>query len=319
MDKERRCDFMKIKNVGLMAITIAIVGCGSLALVASMSQIKGAVEKEASGDVEIATNVGTTHVNVEEVETEDKVDKVDKVYEFEDSIDKAIKPYVLSEKESPDELWNVAKITSVYEGKVISIRDGLVTKDEAISNLTKIMDYIYGYVDDHFLVPNDIDKTAFEYDIQRQYHMVYGDGAISYGVFVKEDGNIVCTIGIVLEEEARLRTFAMDGLVDLYGGEKNEIPEEYLIENWCAAKEQRQEIYNEYFVKSEAIIKDMLGMPDIRKEIVDVDCGSYFNADNGWSEVCFGYVLKDGTYIKVFYNRVNGRWIGYTIAGYYQG
>ncbi len=306
---------MKIKNLGLIATTIAIVGCGSLALVASMSQIKGAVQNEADVDIEIATNVGTNHVNVEEVETKDKVNKV---YEFENSVDKAIKQYVLDDTERPEELWNVAKITSVYEGKVVSIRDGLVTKDEAISNLTKIMDYIYSYVDEHFLVSNDIDKTALEYDIQRQYHMVYGDEAISYAVFATKDEKIVCLIGIVVDGETKLRTFAMDGLVDLYGGVENEIPEDYLIANWCATNEQRQEIYNEYFTKSEAIIKDMLGMPDIRKEIVDVDCGSYFNANDSWSKICFGYVLEDGTYIKIFYNRVNGKWIGYTIGGYYQ-
>lgn len=312
---------MKIKNVGLAVATIAIVGCGSLVLATSMTQIKGAVQNEAGGGAEISTNVGNAHVSVKEGETENDVDNVNVVLGFENSFDKKIKLYPVSNARAFEDIEgteNVAILDYVYEGKVVRIRDGLVTKEEAVGNVTKIMDYIYSYVNDLVFVPNGINKDSFEYRIQRQYGRMYKGEEVNYAVFLNTDDGIVGAIGITLGEEPLLHSFTMDGLVGLYGGIANDIPREYLIRNWCATTNQRTEIYNQYFTKSEDILQNVLGLTAIRKEIVDVNCGSYFNADDSWSRVCFGYVLEDGTYIKVFYNRVDGEWVGFCIAGYYE-
>lgn len=309
---------MKIKSIGLAVSTIAIVGWGSLVLASSMNQIKSAVQNEAGGEAEISTNVGTAHVSVKEEDTVKKIDKVDVVLEFENNFDSAIKLYIESDSDEYERVEGVAEVKHIYEGKTVSIRDGLATKEKAVNNIIKIMDYLYSYVDEHFFIPLGIDKNDYEYGIQRQYHMNYEDNTVSYSVLLKLQGRGGCTIGVNLGEEVNLRTFAMDGLVGLYGGVGKDIPEEYLVKNWCATTEQRTEIYNQYFTKSKDIVENFLGLSVIREEIVDVDCGSYFNADDSWSEVCFGYVLEDGTYIKVFYNRVNGEWIGFCIAGCYE-
>lgn len=309
---------MKIKSVGLAVATIAIVGWGSLVLASSMNQIKSAVQNEAGGEAEISTNVGTAHVSVKEEETVNKADKTDVVLKFENSFDSAIKLYIEANLEESGKVRDVARVNAFYDGKVVGLRDGLISKEEAVNNITKIMDYLYSCVDKKFFIPFGIEKTDYEYDIQRQYHMDYEDSTASYSVLMKLKDRGLCTIGVNVGEEVKIRTFAMDGLVDLYGGVGNDIPEEYLVKNWCATTEQRTEIYNQYFTKSKDIVENFLGLSVIREEIVDVDCGSYFNADDSWSEVCFGYVLEDGTYIKVFYNRVNGEWIGFCIAGCYE-
>ena len=137
-------------------------------------------------------------------------------------------------------------------------------------------------------------------------------------MFVKKEGDIIWSVGISLEEEPKVYTFAMDGLIDLYGAKDNPIPKEYLVENWCKTSEQKEAIYNDYFETSRKLIEETLGLAAIRTDVKDLECASYFDADNDWSTVCFGYVLEDGLYVKVFYNRVNQKWDGFVIAGYYR-
>ena len=74
----------------------------------------------------------------------------------------------------------------------------------------------------------------------------------------------------------------------------------------------------EYFDKSKEIIEDVLGLASIKNEVRNIESISYFHADTVWSTVTFGYVLDNGLYVKVFYNRVNQMWDGYCIAGYHK-
>ncbi len=113
----------------------------------------------------------------------------------------------------------------------------------------------------------------------------------------------------------KITSFARDGFIDLYGNE-NVIPEEFLVKNWCLTTEQRIAIYDEYFEESKYIVEEVLGLPAITDDYKDVNYSTYFDATDEWSNVSFGYVLADGTYVKVFYNRVNQKWNGFLIAGY---
>ena len=54
------------------------------------------------------------------------------------------------------------------------------------------------------------------------------------------------------------------------------------------------------------------------EEVKDVNSITYFDADNDCSTVTFGYVLENGLYVKVFYNRINQMWDGFAIAGYHE-
>lgn len=301
---------MKIKNVGLMAATIAIIGCGSLSLIISMKQIKGAVQNDASEDIAISANTESSQVNIGNDQAHDMV--------FDNSKDSAIQLYDVTKSEDLVDMNTITRVDSVYDGRVVTIYDGLVTKDKAIENITKIMDYIYSYVDENIFTPYGIDKSAYKFEIQRQYGRMYEDEEVNYGVFMMKDDLIQCTIGITLGEEPILHAFSMDGLAELYNGVDNEIPKEYLRENWCATTEQRMAIYEEYLAESKSVVENILGLPAIKEGIVDVDSGSYFGASEMWSTVTFGYVLDDGSYINMFYNRVNGKWVGFLIAGYHQ-
>lgn len=293
---------MKKKNIGIIAATILVVAGGSVSLMLTMSQTFGAVRKGLSGYVEIATNVGEPVINTEaknEAKAELNLPK-----------DERIKLY--SHMETNVAVDDVTKISLVYEGQNATIKDGLLTKEEAVDVAIQIMDYVYGYVDEIILTPYEIDKAKYEYKILRQYR---NQNEADYGVFVMENDNIVCTIGITLKDEPTLTAFARDGLIDLYGYE-NSIPDEYLVENWCMTTEQRAAIYDEYLDESKYIVEEVLGLETIKESYKDVDSSTYFKANDDWSNVNFGYVLADGTYVNVFYNRVNQMWNGFLIAGY---
>ncbi len=293
---------MKKKNIGIIAATILVVAGGSVSLMLSMSQTFGAVQKNLSGVDEIATNVGKPVVDAEE---KDEVKA-----ELNLPKDERIKLY--SDMENDVALDAVAKLSLVYEGQNVTIKDGLLTKEEAMDVATQIMNYIYGYVDETILSPYKIDKTKYEYKIQRQYR---NQNEPDYGVFVLENDNIMCTIGITFKDEPVLTAFARDGFIDLCGYEK-EIPDEYLVENWCMTTEQRVAIYDEYLDESKHIIEEVLGLATIVEDYKNVDSSTYFKTNDDWSNVNFGYVLADGTYVNVFYNRVNQEWNGFLIAGY---
>lgn len=293
---------MKKKNIGIIAATILVVTFGSASLMLSMSHTFGAVQKNLSGVGEIATNVGKPVVDAEE---KDEVKA-----ELNLPKDERIKLY--SDMENDVALDAVTKLSLVYEGQNVTIKDGLLTKEEAMDVATQIMNYIYGYVDETILSPYKIDKTKYEYKIQRQYR---NQNQLDYGVFVLENDNIMCTIGITFKDEPVLTAFARDGFVDLYGDERV-IPDEYLVENWCMTTEQRDTIYDEYLDESKHIIEEVLGLATIAEGYKNVDSNTYFKANDAWSNVNFGYVLNDGTYVNVFYNRVNQEWNGFLIAGY---
>lgn len=202
----------------------------------------------------------------------------------------------------------MVEIPFVYCGQNVYVQDGIVEKDIAKENGMQIMEYIFDYLDQTIFQPYGIDKTAYTYKIQRQYK----EDGTHYGVFLTQNDRIRCTIGIDLNEEPELTSFARDGLVDLYGGEK-EIPEEYLVRNWCDTEAKKEAIYKEYYGFSKDIIENVLGLSSIKDEIIDVNNQKYFSADDDWSTVTFGYELEDGTYIRVFYNRINQMWDGFVI------
>ena len=284
---------MKRKSIGLIVATLVVVSIGSRSLWLSVTQVKGAVKKELSGNTEIGMeSVGT-----------DVIGEDSSIVYFDGASSNDI---------SSNNPSDVTLVSGVYQGQAISVIDGLTDKENAWENATEIMDYIYDYVDKNIFAPCEIDKSEYKYSIQRQYHEQNG---VNYGVFLLKGEKIICTIGICLEEEPVLTSFARDGLVDLYGGVRK-IPTEYLVENWCKTSEQRERIYGEYLVFSKEIIEDMLGLPSINEAKKDINCITYFEADDSWSTVTFGYVLEDGLYVKVFYNRVNQMWDGFEISGY---
>lgn len=293
---------MKKKNIGVIATTILVVACGSMSLMLSMSQTFGAVQKDLSGVVEIATNVGEPMVNTEEngnVSVGLDLPKDERIKLF-------------SEMETGVVVDDVKMLSLVYKGQNVTIKDGLLTKEEAADVATHIMDYVYGYVDETILTPYEIDKTKYDYKIQRQYR---NQDAPDYSVCLMENNSIMCTIGITIKDEPILTAFARDGFIDLSGYE-NEIPDEYLVENWCMTTEQRAAIYDEYLDESKHIVEEVLGLAEITEDYKNVDSSTYFEANDDWSNVNFGYVLSDGTYVNVFYNRVNQMWNGFLIAGY---
>ena len=308
---------MKKRNVGIIITTLAVVAAGSVILAVSSANAKEQVKTNLSGEVEFSTNYENVNV-IDEVESAPKKEveeqkREDPKIELFNNPDRHI---TLNDR---DELVYVGKI---YKKQLVMLEDFFINKPIAESNLLKIMDYIFDTVDEDILKHTEIDLAEYDHErnrcffhIQRQYQ--YPDEA-NYGVFFKKEGKIIWSLGISLEEEPKVVSLAMDGLIGLYGARNNPIPEEYLVENWCQTKEQKEAIYNQYFDTSKEIIEGILGLASIRTDVKDLDCVSYFDADDDWSTVCFGYVLEDGLYVKVFYNRVNQKWDGFAIAGYHK-
>ena len=301
----------------MIVTTLAVVAAGSIIFVISSANAKEQVKTNLSGEIELGTDFESANV-LGEVESATKEEKEDKEEREDPKIELLYNPgayYYI------DESKEVVRVGKNYKKQVVLLEDALVDKETAESNALKIMDYIFDTVDEDILKQNGIDLSAYEkekrylFHIQRQYQ--YQD-KVNYGVFVKKEGDIIWSVGISLEEEPKVVTFAMDGLIDLYGAKDNPIPKEYLTENWCKTSEQKEAIYNDYFETSREFIEETLGLAAIRTDVKDLECASYFDADNDWSTVCFGYVLEDGLYVKVFYNRVNQKWDGFVIAGYYR-
>ncbi|MBQ8624635.1 MAG: hypothetical protein IJ419_00485 [Agathobacter sp.] len=316
---------MKRKNIGLVLATLAVIGVGSLALILSVTRIKGSVQQDLSDETKVGMEVGTEIVEAEEdADSDTPINSQEdaNIHYFENlSLEEALlqrkeelnltKEELLQKRE---ELKNqLTTVEFVYQGQEIAVKDVLVEKEEALKNATEVMDFVFGYVDETILTPYGIDKTEFQYEIQRQYGVL---DKVDYAVFLMQKESIKCTIGIQLDSEPVLTSFARDGLIQLCGGERV-IPEEYRVNNWCETTEKREAIYAEYLEESKEVIA-MLGLPAIIESEKNVDCITYFDADDTWSRVVFGYVLEDGRYVKVFYNRVNQMWDGFVIAGYHQ-
>ena len=301
----------------MIVTTLAVVAAGSIIFVISSANAKEQVKTNLSGEVEFCTDYGSVDISdeaettiKEEVQEQKKEDpKIEFLYNSDSHI-------TLADRE------DIVGYVKNYKKQLVMIEDFLVNKETAESNLIKIMDYIFDTVDKDILKPAGIDLADYDneqksyfFHIQRQFQ--YPDES-NYGVFLISEGRILWSLGISLEEEPKVLTFAMDGLIDLYGAKDNPIPKEYLTENWCKTSEQKEAIYNDYFETSRELIEETLELAAIRTDVKDLECASYFDADNDWSTVCFGYVLEDGLYVKVFYNRVNQKWDGFVIAGYYR-
>lgn len=269
---------MKNKKLSMVILTLVIVGIGAGMLLWSTNWIMADVQEgvESSEDIVTTEEEQGEEVNVETV-----------ILDF-----------------------SIATAEFVYYGQDVSIKDDMVEKETAIQNAQIIMDFIFDYVDKTILTPYGIDKTAYTYDIQRQNDENKG---LCYGVFLKKEGSIECTIGVCLDNGIKMDAFARDGLIDLYGGFENPIPEEYLVENWCNDTATKEAIYDAYYESSKEMIEDVLGLAPIDDSFRDVSKDSCFYAGNDWSTVRFGYRLTDGTEISIFYNRVNQMWDGFSI------
>lgn len=314
---------MKRKGIGIVLATLAIVALGSGSLILSVTQIKGTVQDNLGEDVTLGTEVAGAVVETEEVVVKDD--------SYSTKLDTAIKNSweLLSEvkakelelrQEYNDVVNNRITTEFIYQGQQVEVKDALLEKEEAVANATRVLDYVYSYVDEMLLKPYGIEKDTYSYSVQRQYRFA---DKVYYAVYLKEEdeeGNsaIQCSLGIFLDEEPSIRCFTRDGLIDLYGGVENPIPEEYLVENWCNSTEKRETIYTEYLDASKEIITEVLGMPAILTDVKNVDNISYFAAGDDWSMVTLGYVLEDGTYIKMMYNRTNQMWNGFVIDGYHE-
>lgn len=308
----------------MVIATLAIVGVGSLLLSLSTNWIMADTQEELSSQKEIVSNEEKelTEIPIAAVENQNEEKRITEIpIEAAENQNEEVYNQRLQELEIVEEQLEerqreleveLAATYFVYCGQSVIVKDSLVDKDIAEENGKKIMDFIFDYVDKTILVPYEIDKTAYTYKILRQYQV---EDRIHYAVFLLQEDQILCTIGIDLEDETKLVTFARDGLVELYGGSKD-IPKEYLIKNWCNTDEKKEEIYNEYYDSSKEIIEEVLGLSPIDEEI-KVSGTRYFKADDEWSIVEFGYVLEDGTYVKVFYNRVNQMWDGFVIEENY--
>lgn len=290
---------MKKQKIGIVVITLAIVGLGGLLFSFSTNKIMADMQGNLSEERELVSN--------EQQELEESLSEYQE--KLENLAEQLQLKLQLIEEMSVEIQGRIATTSFVYYGQNVHVKDGLLEEDIAKENGIKIMDFIFDYVDQKIFTLYEIDKTAYTYEIQRQYQEKDG---IHYGVFMKQQDRIICTIGIDLNDEPVLTSFARDGLVDLCGGEK-EIPESYLVKKWCNTEAKKEAIYNEYYDSSKDVIENVLGLSPIKEEKIDVNNKKYFSADDDWSAVVFGYELEDGTYIRVFYNRVNQMWDGFVL------
>lgn len=294
---------MKNKGVGVFILTLTVVTIGSVLLLLFIIQTNAMVQKNLGEGVIISTDVASNIIEIEESTTIEKHDE--KIVLFKTLNMTESKPI------NPTD-YIATKVDFLYQGHKVSIADALLTKTESLYNATLIMDYVFNYVDDRILKPYEIDKTNFSYEIQREYQ--FGD-IMYYSVLLMEKQIIKCSIGIYLEDDPVLKSFTRDGFVNLYN--QGNTPEKFLSENWCKTREEREKVYEEYFQNSKEIIEEILLMPKVLENVNNVDCVSYFSVSDNWSFVTLGYILEDGTYIKMIYNRVNQMWDGFVIEGYH--
>ena len=306
-----------------MIATVIVVAVGSVTLGLANENVRGQSQKALSESAKIeidyeSTDIGedetlSDNLNLDELVSDKFVsDEVEHVYAEDPDIVYFFDTDLSVTYENED---SVIYAKGVYRGQEFTVRDYFVDSDTAKANGEKILDYVFSAVDKNILTQYGIDKTQYEFSIQRQYHYKYG---YNYGVFLKKYGEIICSIGITLDDEPVLTSFYMDGASDLYGSEDRPIPDEYLVENWCKTVEQKEAIYAEYLEDSKQIIEGLLGLPAMKESEKDVECISYFRADDSCSYVTLGYVLENGLYVIVSYNRVNHEFIGFAISGYHK-
>lgn len=304
---------MRRKNTGTLFTTLGIICGGAVCLALSMTQIMGAIQKDLSGAAQLTAE--SKEVEEQHIEADDE-ESSRIIEELKRNIDRKVKLYSSdSTNYNTNTSDDVMELPYVYEGQEIKVRDGLLTEAEALENATKVMDFIYSYVDEAIFQTYGIDKNAYSYKIQRQF---WRTDTVYYAVFLLDEDAIMASVGVELGEEPVMISFTRDGII---GGASTtvDIPDEYLIKNWCATTEQREAIYAEYYDKSKDVVENVLGLAAIREDVNNVDSVTYFDVGDTWSTVTFGYVLEDGMYVKVFYNKINGMFDGYAIAGYYEG
>ena len=280
---------MKNKKTSIMILTLVIVGIGAGILFFSTNWVMADVQKRlgSSGDV----------VKMNEMEIGDA--EISNTEEVAGPV----------QEDDYEGLQSIASAEFLYYGQKVYVVDDMVEKEVAMENGKKIMDFVFDYIDETILTPYNIDKTSYTYAIERQNE----ENSTQYGVFLLNKGRIQCTMGVCLNEDPKLESFARDGLVDLYGNFEKPIPKEYLIENWCDNRQKKEDIYDAYYASSKEIIENVLGLAPIDDTFRDVTKESCFSAGNDWSNVTFGYRLKDGTQIRIFYNRINQMWNGFYI------
>lgn len=293
---------MRNREIGILLSSLIIIMLGSVGLIFSITQIKATVHGDAGSNVTLGTEVAMQIVDVKDDSYSTKEDENIVFYNH-----RLYPGYPLN-----NNLETASRVNLIYQGVEVVITDAILEKEAAQRNSILIMDYIFDYVDQVFLKPYGIDKTAYSYEMQRQYRN--GEN-VYYAVFLIGDNIIQCTLGIELQDSPKLYSFSRDGLVDLCKPSKT--PEEFRVENWCRSTSERENVYADYLQESQDFIVDILGMPSILTGVKDVDCISYFEVEKSYSNVILGYVLEDGTYIKLFYNRVNHMWNGFSIDGYH--
>ena len=255
---------MKKKTLSVLFLTLVIAGMGAGMLLWSTNWIMAEAQEDVASTEEI--------VATEEERTE-MVKSLNDITVLEDALREATGEVAielpagiteeqeiemlqkallaaLEEREEHYEELSIATAEFVYYGQSVSIKDDMLEKETAIETGQEIMDFIFDYVDKTILTPYGIDKTAYIYDIQCQD--VEGKGQC-YGVFLKKEDNIECTIGVCIDNGIEMDAFARDGQIDLYGGFENPIPEEYLVENWCNDTQKKEEIYDAYYESSKEI------------------------------------------------------------------
>lgn len=294
---------MKNKEVGTYILSVLVVLVGSVLLLLFIVQIKEMIHKNLGYGVIFSTEVASNVIDIEDIQSIKSHDEKIVLFKYLNKTE--TKPMDSIE-------YITSKIDFIYRGQKVSITDALLTKDESLNYATLIMDFVINHVAEKIFRLYEIKISNFSYDIQRQYYL--GD-IIYYSVFLKENDVVKCSLGICFEDRPVLKSFTRDGYVNLCN--QSNTPEEFLIENWCRTSQEREKVYKEYFYKSKKIIEETLLLPKVLENVNDVNCVSYFNVSENWSYITLGYVLEDGTYIKMIYNRVNQLWNGYEIGGYH--
>lgn len=195
------------------------------------------------------------------------------------------------------------EVNYVYEGQNVTVYDALSSKEEAEKNSKKIMDYIYDHVDEKLLVPNEIDKTEYVYRFTRQ---VSNADYVDYGVSLAKGEQEICSIGVHFEEEPVLDCFFINGNI--------KIPEGFDMENWCSTTAEKEAAYAKYLDQSKLIVGDVLGLSPIVEAQRNLESVVYFQVLQDIQTVIFGYVLEDGSYIRVFYNLIDESWKGFVLV-----
>lgn len=198
-------------------------------------------------------------------------------------------------------------VSYIYKGQNVVVYDALADKEEAKENSQRVMDFIFDYVDKKLFVPYEIDKTEYTYRFTRQVEMDIMDCA-NYTINLEKNEEVVYTIEVCLDEELILESFSMDGC------ENAKVPEEFDISSWCSTTAEKETVYDKYLEQSRTIVKDVLGLSSIVEAERNLESILYFEVQEEENRVIFGYVLEDGSYIRIFYNMIDESWEGFVLV-----